>query len=160
MNKLELIIKHSVSLLSLVVSLVLFHGCGLDPSKKVARFGFQESEQVVEVDAQTKSFSIVGKWTEGDMQGTFLPRWPLVYLDTTNTTARHNVHYIGYEAPMWNTIGYFAPLGSNEGYRECVVKLLPENIKSEQILHYEVRSYTNLHNLILTHKVTLIPKTN
>lgn len=160
MNKLR--INLWLCVLSVAMCTVLFQGCE-DRYRYVegnpydmSSFGFLESEQVVEVDDDTKSFRIVGKWTEGDMAGE-LPRWPWVYLDTKNTTAVHKEHYINHVDPKNNTVGAFTPLDSNVLYRERVVQLLPENIKDEKVVHYIIGG-VNIHNQIYKHRVILRPK--
>lgn len=159
-------IKQWLCVLSIIMGIVFFQGCDVfDPyySDNMPKFGFIESEQVVEVDVDTESFRILGKWTEGTTSWFHNPRFPRVYLDTLNTTARHNQHFISHIDPEYGSIGYFTSIDSDKTYREREVKLLPENITSELIIYYDIPLYLdslNSHNLINRHKVILRPKAN
>lgn len=156
MNRLK--IKHWLCLLSFTMGIALFQGCGRYPSSSWY-YSFIESEQVVEVDADTKSFRIVVRKIENNGDAPVV-----VFLDTTRTTARHKVHFINdvdidtlsLRQSIY-TIGDFTPMDSlNMYYRE--VKLLPENIKSEVVIHYSLANVP--YDLINQLKVILRPKTN
>lgn len=161
--------KHWRCLLSFTFCIVLFQGCGkkweyYEP-RMLAQFGFIQSEQIVDVDADTKSFRIVGEWTtrdnwdEDDVFFSPYAHSPLVFLDTIKTTAIPDEHFINEVEPRLKTIGDFTPMDSNHMYYKDV-KLLPENIKSEIIIYYDIDYGYNQHELIQRHKVILRPKTN
>lgn len=163
MNRLK--IKRWVYAFSLIMGIVLFQGCNRSSNYwggDSAAYSFIELEQVVEVDADTKSFRIIVEWVDGEDQHRDIP----VYLDTINTTARHKVHFINHVdvdelyRQYEYTIGDFTPMDSdNMFYRD--VELIPENITSEVSIFYYIQYRSSTH-LVLNDrlKVILIPKTN
>lgn len=155
------ITKYLRWVLYFTMGIILFQGCNkLTPYfSDAAVYSFIESEQVVEVDAETKSFRIVVKRVK-ILQGE--GGAPRVRIDTSNTTARHNEHFINYvDTLRWNSIGDFTPTdSSNTFYRD--VELLPKKITNEVTIYYDMDGhfdYGNIANLI-RHKVILKPKAN
>lgn len=131
-----------------------FHGCK-SSTFNPTQYTFLNSTQVVDVDADTKSFRVVVKWLEdGDSFDL-----PSVSLNTRNTTARHNKHFINYvDTVLHRNIGEFTAMGSdNLYYRE--VELMPENIDTEVSICYvlaNIRGYDPIGNI----EIILRPKAN
>lgn len=157
MNRLK--IKYWLCALSVIMGIVFFQGCGVDYSSGVPQYSFIEPVQIVEVDVDTISFRIVVKYIEGEYR---YEGDPYVYLDTLNTTARHNIHFINHVDTLTGPdydIGDFIPMNSdNMFYRD--VELLPENIKREVSIYYYMgygRVDVELNDRL---EVILRPKTN
>ena len=123
-------IKFIVILLS---SITLLFGCNSGGRSvdygPINAFGFTKSELVVDVTPETKSFRIE---ITGLQQG---GRFPEVELDTLNTSAKHNFHFINAVGSNGSTIGLFTLIpNSKKSYKD--VEIIPENITKNLVINY------------------------
>lgn len=123
------IIKQWLSVVSVVMCTTLFQGCSSGTSwSESQQYSFMQPVQIVDVDTNTKSFRIVVKVIDYNAYNS-----APVYLDTINTTARHNKHFVNYVG-QFDRIGDFTSMGSDMFYRD--VELLPDGITNEVSIFY------------------------
>lgn len=149
----------NISLITIVI--YLFSGC-----KKAyvaydfyGEFGFKQTEQIVNVNSNTHSFTIYGNWTEVKYKYTNNGlRHPAVYLNNEKSTAKAGIHFEKYSDLTSGTIGVFIQDGTDENNRKKDIVIYPENIKEEVIILYSIPiSGKNLKDKVLEHKVILRP---
>lgn len=128
----------------IIAILTVFTSCDVG-KEDIAQdyFGFEQSELIVEVDKDVKSFRIVtikqtvigeiGKNSGYTRSGT-LTDIPLIGLetDTTRTTAKNNIHFINTGSK--GNIGDFTILDEIKSYKD--VEIIPENITKEVVIYY------------------------
>lgn len=98
---------------------------------KPKQFTFPTQYKVVEVTPDTKSFRIEIEFYEPIYENE-LTEEPHIILDRTNTTAKHNVHFINNTSSSF--IGTFSKESLVKWYRD--VEIIPENITEEVRIGY------------------------